>query len=64
MSIKEQVRLVRESLRDYPNVQIIAATKYMDIEQTQELFDAFSYDFCEYRADEFLKKYDHFKDFE
>lgn len=55
MSIKEQVRLVRESLRDYPNVQIIAATKYMDIEQTQELIDAGIYDFGENRADEFLK---------
>ncbi|HPZ27813.1 MAG: YggS family pyridoxal phosphate-dependent enzyme [Bacilli bacterium] len=64
MSIKEQVRLVRESLRDYPNVQIIAATKYMDIEQTQELIDAGIYDFGENRADEFLKKYNHFKDYE
>ncbi|HHZ18273.1 MAG TPA: YggS family pyridoxal phosphate-dependent enzyme [Acholeplasmataceae bacterium] len=62
MGIKEQVRLVRESLRDYPQVQIIAATKYMDNEQTQELIDAGICDFGENRTDEFLKKYEYFKD--
>ena len=31
MSIKDQVNIVKESLKDYPNVNIIAATKYMDV---------------------------------
>ena len=40
MSIKEQVKKVKESLVDYPNVNIIAATKYLSVEQTKELVDA------------------------
>ena len=62
MSIKEQVQIVRDSLKDYPHVDVIAATKYMTVEQTIELVDAGITKLGENRADMFLEKYDALKD--
>jgi pyridoxal phosphate enzyme (YggS family) len=62
MGIKEQVKLVRDSLVNYPNVEIIAATKYMDIDQTKELVEAGIYNLGENRTDMFLEKYEVLKD--
>ncbi|MDD3999963.1 MAG: YggS family pyridoxal phosphate-dependent enzyme [Bacilli bacterium] len=62
MGIREQVEKVKESLQDYPNVEIIAATKYMDIDQTKELVDAGIYNLGENRTDMFLEKYEALKD--
>ena len=62
MSIKEQVKKVKESLVDYPNVNIIAATKYLSVEQTKELVDAGITELGENRTDLFLEKYEALKD--
>ncbi len=62
MGIREQVEKVRESLKDYPNVEVIAATKYMNIDQTIELVDAGIYNLGENRTDMFLEKYEALKD--
>lgn len=62
MSIKEQVLKVKESLKDYPNVDIIAATKYMDPNQVKELVDAGITKLGENRTDLFLEKYEFLKD--
>lgn len=61
MSIKEQVILVKESIKDYPNINIIAATKYMDLAQTKELVDAGINNLGENRTDMFLEKYEALK---
>lgn len=63
MGIREQVEKVRESLKDYPHVEVIAATKYMNIEQTRELVEAGIYNLGENRADMFLEKYEALKDY-
>jgi hypothetical protein len=62
VGIREQVEKVRESLKDYPNVEVIAATKYMNIDQTIELVDAGIYNLGENRTDMFLEKYEALKD--
>ena len=62
MSIKEQVEKVKESLVNYPNVNIIAATKYLSVEQTIELVDAGINELGENRTDLFLEKYEALKD--
>lgn len=62
MSIKEQAQLVRDSLKDFPNVDVIAATKYMDVDQTKELVEAGITKLGENRTDLFLEKYDALKD--
>ena len=38
MGIKENVQIVKNELKDYPNVTVIAATKYIDVDQTIELY--------------------------
>ena len=62
MGIKDQVVLVKESLKDYPNVKLIAATKYMDIKQTRELIECGITAIGENRTDMFLEKYEALKD--
>lgn len=62
MGVKEQVLVVRESLKDYPNVNLIAATKYMDVNQTRELVEAGVTELGENRTDMFLEKYEALKD--
>ena len=62
MGIKDQVNVIKESLKDYPNVNIIAATKYMDVNQTRELYNAGIKEFGENRTDQFLEKYEALKD--
>lgn len=62
MSIKEQVALVKETLLSYPNVKIVAAAKYIGIDQTKELIDAGIYELGENRTDALLEKYDALKE--
>ncbi len=62
MAISDQVKKVLESLKDYPNVNLIAATKYMSIEQTRELYNCGIRNFGENRTDMFLEKYEALKD--
>ena len=61
MGIKEQVEIVKESLKDYPDVKVVAATKYMTVEQTEELIKCGIKDFGENRTDMFLEKYEKLK---
>ncbi len=58
MDVNNRVASVKDSLKNYPNVKIIAATKYMDVEQTQALANAGITRFGENRTDMFLEKYD------
>ena len=62
MNIKEQLKKVNESLVDYPNVQIVVATKYITTEQTKEVIAAGLTNLGENRTDSFLEKYEAFKD--
>lgn len=64
MGIKEQVESVRESLKDFPNVKVVAATKYMTVEQTEELIKCGLKDFGENRTDMFLEKYEKLKSYD
>ena len=63
MGLKEKVQEVRDFLKDYPNVKLIAATKYMTLEGTKELIDAGITEISENRADMFLEKYNALKDY-
>lgn len=62
MSIKQQVEFVKNSLRDYPNVKVVAAVKYFDIEKTKEIVEAGITDIGETRKDSFIAKYEALKD--
>ena len=59
----EKVKFVKESLKDYPDVKIIAATKYMTIDETRELVEAGIDEIGENRTDMFLEKYEALKDY-
>lgn len=63
MSVKEQLQKIRENIKDYPDVKIVAATKYFDLEKTKEIIDAGITDIGENRKDTFLAKYEALKDF-
>lgn len=63
MDVKQKVQEIKAFLQEYDNVKLIVATKYMGIEQTQELIDAGITDFGENRSDMFLEKYEYFKDY-
>lgn len=63
MGIKEQVKLVKDSLTAYPEVKIVAATKYMSIDQARELVEAGINNLGENRTDMFLEKYNELKDY-
>ena len=62
MSIKENVNLVKESLKNNPNVRVVAAVKYFNIEQTKEIVEAGINEVGENRKDTFLEKYEALKD--
>lgn len=62
MSIKQQVDLVRKSLENYPNVRVVAAVKYFDVDKTREIVEAGITDIGETRKDSFILKYEALKD--
>lgn len=62
MSVEVQLAKIKESLKEHPNVKIVAATKYFDIDKTKEIIDAGITDIGENRKDTFLAKYEAFKD--
>ncbi|MGD9605364.1 MAG: YggS family pyridoxal phosphate-dependent enzyme [Bacilli bacterium] len=62
MEIRENVTKVRESLINYPHVSVVAATKYMTIDQTKELVNCGITELGENRTDMFLEKYEALKD--
>ncbi len=61
-SIKENLEKVQETLKEYPNVRIVAATKYVDVDKVKELIDCGIKDLGENRTDVFLEKYEALKD--
>ncbi len=61
MSVALQLAKIKENLKDYPNVRIIAATKYFDLAKTKEIIDAGITDIGENRKETFLEKYEAFK---
>ena len=58
MSAVVQLAKIKDTIKDYPNVRIVAATKYFDIDKTKEIIK----DIGENRKDTFLAKYEAFKD--
>lgn len=62
MSAVVQLTKIKDTIKDYPNVRIVAATKYFDIDKTKEIIDAGIKDIGENRKDTFLAKYEAFKD--
>ena len=62
MDFKKRVDEVKEVLKDYPNVKLVAATKYMSIDQTKSLYEAGVHRFGENRTDMFLENYEALKD--
>lgn len=61
-SIKENLEKVQETLKEYPNVRIVAATKYVDVDKVKKLIDCGIKDLGENRTDVFLEKYEALKD--
>lgn len=61
-SIKENLEKVKETLKEYPNVRIVAATKYVGVDKAKELIDCGIKDLGENRTDAFLEKYEALKD--
>ena len=58
MSVKEQIQKIRNDLSSYPNVNVIAATKYVGIDKTQEIINEGIFHIGENRVDTFLEKYE------
>lgn len=62
MSAVVQLEKIKNNLKDYPNVRIVAATKYFNIDKINEILDAGITDIGENRKDAFLEKYEQLKD--
>ena len=62
MSAVVQLDKIKQNLIEYPNVRIIAATKYFNIDKMNELIDAGINEVGENRKDSFLEKYEQLKD--
>lgn len=64
MGVKEQLKKIKEDIKNYPNVKIVAATKYITVEQTKEVLEAGIKDLGENRTDSFLEKYEAYKQYD
>lgn len=64
MAVIEQLKKIQENLVAYPNVRLIAATKYFNIEKTKEIIEAGVTDIGENRKDVFLEKREALKNYE
>lgn len=62
MDFKKKILEIEQETSKYDNVKIIAATKYMNIDQTRELVNAGIKCLGENRTDLFLEKYEALKD--
>ena len=62
MSAVVQLAKIKENIKEYSNVRIIAATKYFNIEKINELIEAGIKEIGENRKDSFLEKYEQLKD--
>lgn len=64
MDFKKKILEIQEVTNQYENVKIIAATKYMNVEQTKQLVEAGIKCLGENRTDLFLEKYEALKDYD
>lgn len=64
MDFKKRILEIQEVTSKYDNVKIIAATKYMNVEQTKALVEAGISCLGENRTDLFLEKYEALKDYD
>ena len=62
MDFKKKIEQINSEVSKYENVKIVAATKYMSVDQTRELVDAGIKCLGENRTDLFLEKYEALKD--
>ena len=62
MDFKKKIEQINNEVSKYENVKIVAATKYMSVDQTRELVDAGIKCLGENRTDLFLEKYEALKD--
>lgn len=62
MDFKKKILEIEQETSKYDNVKIIAATKYMNVDQTRELVNAGIKCLGENRTDLFLEKYEALKD--
>ncbi len=62
MDFKNKLAELNSEISKYENVKIIAATKYMSIDQTREIVNAGINEIGENRTDMFLEKYEALKD--
>lgn len=62
MDFKKRLEQIEKVTSQYPNVKLVAATKYMNIEQTKQLIEAGVKCIGENRAEIFLEKYEALKD--
>lgn len=58
----KKLEKLKEDIKPYGNVKIVAATKYMNIEDTRAIVEAGIKDIGENRCDIFLEKYEALKD--
>lgn len=63
MDFKKKIELVEKETSKYPNVKVVAATKYLSIDQTRELIEAGMHCLGENRTDVFLEKYEALKEY-
>ena len=63
MDFKKRLEQIEKVTSQYPNVKLVAATKYMNIEQTRQLIEAGVKCIGENRAEIFLEKYEALKDY-
>ncbi|MFA5543220.1 MAG: YggS family pyridoxal phosphate-dependent enzyme [Bacilli bacterium] len=64
MDIKAKVTEIRDEIGKYGDIKLVAATKYLNIEQTKELIAAGIKNFGENRTDMFLEKYEALKEYD
>lgn len=64
MDYKKRILEIQEVTNQYENVKIVAATKYMNIDQTKGLVEAGLNRLGENRAELFLEKYEALKDYD
>ncbi len=64
MSAELQVNKVKSTLQNRPDVKIIAAVKYFDVDKTKEIVEAGINHIGENRKESFLEKYNSLKDYD
>ena len=64
MDFKKRILEIEQETSKYENVKVIAATKYMNVDQTKKIVEAGIKCLGENRTDLFLEKYEALKDYD